>query len=184
MLDQILKNTQPHMDKVIVELQGEIAKYHTGKAEAALVEDIIVASYGAKMPLKQLATIATPESNQIVITPWDKGNLTQIEAAIREQNAQMNPSNDGAQIRITLPPMSGERRQELIKAVHKKGEEARVALRQIREDAWQEVKTAEKQKQLTEDDRYLGEDKLNKMISEYNGRVSEMVEGKEREILS
>lgn len=183
MLDAILKQTHPRMVQVIDQFRGELAKYHAGKADAAIVEDIMVSSYGTKMPIKQLATIATPDPTQIVITPWDQGNLVQIEAAIRESNVGLNPGSDGHQVRIAIPPMSGERRQELVKAAHKKAEEARVALRQIREEAWQQVKEAEKNKQLTEDDRYLGEEKLNKMISEYNGRVIELVEGKEREIL-
>lgn len=143
----------------------------------------MVEAYNAQMPLKQLATIASPEPTQILITPWDKGNLVQIEAAIRTANLSLTPTNDGTMIRINLPPLSTERRQDLVKAVHRKAEEARVALRLIREEAWQQVKEAEQNKQLTEDDRYLGEDKLNKMISEYNGKVGELVEGKEREVL-
>lgn len=183
MLDVILKATHPRMDQIIDQLRQELAKFHAGKADAAIVEDIMVSSYGTKMPIKQLATMATPDPTQIVITPWDQDNLVQIEAAIRASNIGLNPASDGRQVRIAIPPMSSERRHELVKAAHKKAEEARVALRQIREEAWHQVKEAEKNKQLTEDDRYLGEEKLNKMILEYNGRVSELVEGKEREII-
>lgn len=183
MLDDLLKQTHGKMESVINQLRQELTKFHTGKAQSTLVEDIMVDVYNSRMPLKQLATITTPEPMQLVITPWDKGNITQIEAAVRSSDLHVNPSSDGTMIRITLPPMSTERRLELVKAMHKKAEEARVALRQIREEVWKQIKEAEGQGKLTEDDRYLGEEKLNKSIAEYNGQVVEMVEGKERELL-
>lgn len=170
------------MESVIDQFRQALVKFHTGKAEATIVEDVPVDAYGSKLPIKQLATISTPEPSQIIITPWDKGNLVQVEAALRLSDLRLNPVNDGHFIRITLPPMSVERRQELVKAMHRKSEEARVALRQIREEAWIEVKEAEKAKQLTEDDRYLGEEKLNKLIAGCNGQIATLTDGKEREI--
>jgi ribosome recycling factor len=183
MLDTILKQTAPKMAKVVEQLGEALRGFHVGKASPQLVEDLKVNQYNTLLPIKQLASIAVAESNVILVTPWDPGSLSQIEAAVRESQAGLNTVSDGKALRIVLPPLSEERRQELTKLVYKKGEEARVALRTVRAVAWEHIKAAEKTGRLTEDDRYRGEEELNRLIAEHNDQVAQLINGKEREIM-
>ena len=184
MLDIIIKQSRPKMDRVVEAFFDDLKGIHTGRASAALVEDIKVSHYNAMIPLKQIASISAPHANLIVISPWDKGALQPIETAIKESGMQINPVNDGANIRISLPPMSEERRKELVKLIHQKAEEAKIALRNIREDSWRQIQKEEKQGIITEDDRYRGESELNKIIAEYNKKVEEIIKKKEQEIMT
>lgn len=181
-LMDIYAKTKPQMQEAIDKLAESLKTIHTGRASTLLVEDIMVSHYGATMTLKQVATIATPEATLIMITPWDKAAMGPIEKAIRESGRNLNPSNDGTSIRIALPPMSQERREELVKLVSKMAEETRVALRNIRKEAWETVQNQVKASELTEDDKYDGERDLNKMIDDFNAKVAELVTAKEKEI--
>lgn len=182
MLDKIIDSAKSKMDQVISHFQGELKSLHAGRASAGLVEDLPVSHYNSTMPIKQLASITIPDAASICITPWDKGALQPIETAIRGSNLSVNPINDGNSIRINLPPPSQDRRNELISAVNRKAEDGRIALRQIREDAWKSVQSSEKSGDLTEDDRYSGEKQLNKLIEEFNNKVKSEVDIKEKEI--
>ncbi len=178
----IYNKTKPKMQEAIDRFSESLKTIHTGRASALLVEDIQVEYYGSRMPLKQVANVGTPDATLITITPWDKGNLGPIETAIRESGRNLNPTNDGTMIRIALPPMSQERREELVKLVHKMAEETRIGLRNIRKDAWEEVQTEVKAGTLTEDDKYDGERDLNKMIDEFNDKVAQLATAKEKDI--
>ncbi|MEK7143033.1 MAG: ribosome recycling factor, partial [Patescibacteria group bacterium] len=154
----------------------------TGKANTALVENIQISYYGSNLPLKQMANLSAPNPNTIVIQPWDANALGDIELAIRNSQIGLNPSNDGRIIRLTLPPMTAERREELVKMIHQMAEECRVVLRNLREDAWREIKKLESQKQITEDDRYRAEKELNQLIEKYNLKINQSIEDKEKDI--
>lgn len=184
MLDSIIKATRPKMEAVIDFFVDDLRTIHTGRASAALVEDIKVNQYNTLLPIKQVATVNIPDASLIVINPWDKGTLLPIETAIRDSGLSLNPVNDGSAIRISLPPMSEDRRKELVKVVQGKGENAKVAVRTIREDAWKEIQKSEKASLITEDDRYRGEELLNKMIAEINLKIENLVKNKDREVMT
>ena len=184
MLEKILKQAQERMDKMVGVLVDDIKNIHTGRASSSLVEDIKVNHYNSLMPLKQIASITSPDPNLIIISPWDKGALLPIETAIKESKLNVSPVNDGKMIRISLPPMSEERRKEYVKIIHEKAEQARIGIRTLREDSWKQVKQLEKEKALTEDDRYMGEEKLNKLTSIINTRIEEIIKDKEKEIMT
>lgn len=182
MYQTIIHNLRPKMQEVIDKLSENFRSLRTGKANAALVENIAVSYYGTKMPLKQMAQISVPDANLIVIQPWDANSLGDIELAIRNSEIGASPVNDGRLIRLTLAPMTAERREELVKVLHKTAEECRVFLRNLREDSWKEIKKIETAKQITEDDRYRAEKDLNNLIEDFNKKISELIESKEKEI--
>lgn len=173
------REARTRMEEVVAKLEAEFGGIHTGRASATLVEKIEVTSYGQPMPLKAVATINVPEANQIAITPWDKGQLTQIEAAIRESDLSVSPVNDGNAIRIVFPPMTAERREALVKEVSKIAEEAKVALRNVRHEFLDRVK---KDPEATEDDKFTATKEFDDLIEEFNGKVEAMVKAKEEEI--
>jgi len=182
MLQPILNKLQPKMDEVATKLKEDLQTVRTGKASASLVDNIIVSYYGAQTPLKQMAQISTPDSNLITIQPWDTNSLGDIEIALRNANLGFGVTNDGRVVRVSLPPMTEERRLEFIKLIHQKAEAARIVLRNLREEAWREIQKEEKAGELTEDDRYQGEKDLNKMIEDANKKILEMIDAKEKEL--
>lgn len=182
MYQQIIRELKPKMDEVKDKLQENFRTLRTGKASSSLVENISVSYYGSTVPLKQMANISTPDANLIVIQPWDTNSLGDIELAIQNSGIGLNPSSDGRVIRLTLPPMTAERREELVKMIHKSAESAKIVLRNLREEAWREIQKLETQKQITEDDRYGAEKELNKLIEGYNNQIIELIEVKEKEI--
>jgi len=179
---QVIKNLLPEMDKVVEKLQTNFRSLRTGKANAALVENIQISYYGSTLPLKQMANISAPSANLIMIQPWDANALGDIQLAIQNSQIGLNPSSDGRLIRLVLPPMNAERREELVKMIHQIAEECKVILRNFREGAWQEIKKIEVQKQITEDDRYRAEKELNQLIEKYNLKINQLIEDKEKEI--
>ncbi|MBM2820961.1 MAG: frr, ribosome recycling factor, ribosome recycling factor [Candidatus Berkelbacteria bacterium] len=182
MYQKILNQIKPKMQEVIDKLSESFRNLRTGKANSALVENIFVTYYGTKVPLKQMAQISIPDASSVVIQPWDANSLGDVELAIRNSEIGLNPSSDGRVIRLSLPPMTTDRREELVKIIHKIAEECRIAMRNLREDAWKEIRKLESQKQITEDDRYTAEKDLNKLIEDYNLKVNKIVEDKEKEI--
>ncbi len=182
MLQDIYAQAKPKMQEALAKLEEGLKTIHTGRASTMLVEDLVITHYGSQMPIRQVANLATPDATLITITPWDKAALGPIETAVRESGRNLNPSSDGTTIRIALPPMSQERREEMVKLVHKMAEETRVSLRNIRKDAWEQVQDEVKEGKLTEDDKYDGEKDLNKMIDEFNSKVADLVAAKEKEI--
>jgi len=183
MIEKIVKELRPKMEEKVRQFSEKIKMIRAGKAEGSLVENINVSYYGTNIPLKQTASIQTPQPNLIIISPWDKNMLGDIELAIRNSGLSLNPSNDGNVIRIVLPPLSQERREELSKLIHKEGEAVKIVLRNLRHDSWQKIVRAEREHQISEDERYAGEEKLNKIIDEFNEKIDQIVKNKEAEIM-
>src|SRR4030042_3833299 len=182
MLDQIIQKARPEMEKATERFKEEIGKLRTGRANPAMVENLMVDYYGAKSPLKQVASITIPEPRLIVIAPWNKDNLVDIEKAVREAGLGLNPTNDGQVIRIAIPPLNEERRADLVKVLGKYSEEARVQIRQAREEAWDKIQVLVKEGKLGEDAKFRGKEQLQKLIDGYNKKVEEVRERKEKEI--
>jgi len=182
MLQPILNKLRPKMDEVALKLTEDLQTVRTGKASASLIDNITVSYYGTQTPLKQMAQISTPDASLITVQPWDVNSLGDIEIALRNANLGFGITNDGRVVRVSLPPMTEERRLEFVKLIHQKAEAARIVLRNLREESWREIQKAEKGGDLTEDDRYQGEKELNKMIEDYNKKILELIEGKEKEL--
>ena len=183
MLNEIIEQSRPKMEKAIERLKEEINKLRTGRANPAMVENLAVDYYGAKSPLKQVASINVPEPWLIVIQPWDKDNLVNIEKAINEAQLGFNPVNDGQVIRLAIPPLNEERRIELVKTLGKYAEAAKVSVRQAREEAWDDLQELVKNGKLGEDDKFRGKDLLQKSVDEYNRKIEEIREKKEKEMM-
>ncbi|HBB36378.1 MAG: ribosome recycling factor, ribosome recycling factor [Candidatus Moranbacteria bacterium GW2011_GWC1_45_18] len=183
MLNEIIEKARPGTEKAIERFREEIAKLRTGRANPAMVENLSVDYYGSKSPLKQVASITVPEPRLIVITPWSKDNLVDIEKALSESGLGLNPTNDGLVIRIAMPPLNEERRTELVKVLGKYSEEARVLVRQAREQAWDEIQDLVKSGKLGEDAKFKGKEQLQKLIDEYNEKIDEIRAKKEKEIM-
>ena len=184
MIHDIIKNAEPLFDTAIEHFVEETAKVRTGRATPALVDHLLVDYYNTRQPLRQIASVTAPEARLIVVAPWDKGSLVMIEAAIREADLGLNPSNDGSVIRLSLPPLTEERRRDLVKSLGRLAEEARIAVRTIREDAWKEMVEAEKSGGVSEDDKFRGKEELQKVVEKYNARIEEIRKKKEGEILT
>lgn len=182
MYQKIISQLRSKMDEVVEKFAESLKGLRVGQANAGLVENIAVSYYGSKIPLKQMANISIPDPNLIVIQPWDNNSLNDIVLAIQNSDVGLNPSSDGRAIRLVLPPMTEEIRQDLAKMIHKTAEECRIVLRNLREEAWKKVKNLEEQKQVTEDDRYRAEKELNKLIDDYNLKINQVLEKKEKEI--
>ncbi len=171
------------MEKAVSVYRDELRGLRTGRATPALVDNIRVEYYGSPTPLKQLAQISTPDPQQIVIRPYDQGSLKDVEKAIRSSDLGMSPNNDGKLIRLIVPPMSGEQRQKMVSRIKKSGEEAKVAIRNIRRDANKHFDQAEKNKEMTEDERDKGKDEVQHLTKRFEDRVSELAEKKTKEVL-
>lgn len=184
MIKELLSDNIPAFESALDRFSIEASKLRTGRANPALVENISVDYYGTRTPLKQIANISIPEARQILIQPWDKGTITLIEAAIRESDLGLNPGNDGQGIRIVLPALNEERRRELVKTLNSRAEDARISIRNTREDVWKALQKAEQDGQIAEDDKFQGKDELQKVVDEYNQKLEVLRKKKEEEILT
>lgn len=171
------------MGESLVKFEGEIAKIHTGRANTALVEDMMISYYGNQMPLKKVASVSVPSQSLIVVQPWDKEALSNIEAAIRESDLGFGVANDGNLIRLTIPSLTEERRKELSRVLDKIAEEFRVSLRNLRRPVWAEIQEKKKRGEITEDDMYVLEKELNKIIEENQQVIAKKLEIKKNEVL-
>jgi len=180
---EILHSTEEKMKKSFESMLREFSEISTGRANPHLVEGLHVDYYGTPTMLKQLASITTADAHLIVIQPWDATAIVEIEKAIMKSNLGINPSNDGKLIRLSIPQLSKERREELVKVVHKMSEEGRVSLRTIRRDAKEALEKLEKDKAITEDDKFRSIDELQKLVDKYIAKVDETLKSKEKEIL-
>jgi ribosome recycling factor len=171
------------MESALEALRREFASVRTGKASPALLDSVRVEAYGSKVPLNQVGTVAAPEPRLLTITPWDKSLLKEIDRGLRESDLGLNPSNDGSIIRVPIPALTEERRREFVKHLHKMAEEARVAVRQARKDANDEVKGSQKKEGLSEDDVRREQDKVQKLTDQYIGKVEEILKHKEAEVM-
>ncbi len=183
MTDKILKNADSKMKKTIEALTKELSSIRTGRASPALVEHIKVDYHGVITPLIQLASISVPEPKTIAIHPWDRTIINNIDKAILKSDLGLNPVNDGTNIRINLPALTEERRKDLIKAVHKRLEESRITIRNLRRESIDELKTAEKNKEISQDQSIRASEQLQKLTDSYIESINRIGKDKESEIL-
>jgi ribosome recycling factor len=183
MIDEALSQTGTKMSRTIEALKKELATIRTGRASPALVDHIRVDHYGTPMSLKELATISAPEARLLLIQPWDRKALHSIEKAIQKSDLGLNPTNDGNAIRIRIPELSEERRRELVKAVHKRAEEGRVALRNTRRSALEELRELEREKEISEDEGKRAQERLQQLTDGFIVEVNKKAEDKEAELL-
>ena len=179
-MDEARKKMQKAMDY----LHEEFGKLQTGRANAALVEGVEVEVFGSTMPLKGLASITIPESNQIAIQPWNRDHLPNVEKAIVEAKLGLNPSNDGNVIRLIIPPLTEERRKDLVKLLHKYAEDSRVSIRNARHEALKKLEMMEKEKEISEDELKGKEKSLQNQVDEFNDKVEEAAKQKEKDIMT
>jgi ribosome recycling factor len=178
-----LQKAKERMESALESLRREFAGVRTGKASPQLLDAIRVEAYGSRVPLNQVGTVSAPEPRMLTIQPWDRGLVKDIERALRESDLGLNPSNDGQLIRIPIPPLTEERRREYVRLLHKLAEEGRVAVRQARKDANDEVKARQKKEGLSEDDIRREEKEVQKLTDQYIARVEEMLKHKEAEVM-
>jgi ribosome recycling factor len=180
---QVISNSKERMTKAIQAYSRELASIRAGRASASLLDRITVDYYGAPTPVNQLAGISVPEARLLVIQPYDKSILGEIEKAIIKSDLGLNPTNDGSLLRIAIPALTEERRKELVKVVKKESEDAKVAIRNIRRDANDDLKKLEKNGEITEDDLRGYSDDIQKMTDEHISKVDSITKDKEKEIL-
>ena len=180
---ETLHNTEEKMKKAFESMNREFHEVRTGRASPSLVEGLHIDYYGTPTMLKQLAAISAPDAHLIVIQPWDPTAIVEIEKAIMKSNLGITPSNDGKIIRLAVPQLSKERRQELAKLIHKMSEDGRVSMRTIRRDAKEAIEKLEKDKLISEDDKFRGIDELQKVVDKYIAKIDELLKNKEKEVL-
>ena len=182
-MSETITTAEERMTKTLANLKDGFATLRTGRASAALFDKIRVDAYGEKSPINQVANISVPEARLIVIQPWDKALMGEIEKAIRSSELSLNPSNDGKVIRISIPPLTEERRKELVKQAKNQAEQSRVAIRNIRRDGNEELKKLLKDGKITEDEESKGAEELQKSTDTFIGKVNQVLEEKEKEIM-
>ena len=182
-MDKVNRNLEERMQKATEALKEEFNMIRTGRASTALFEKIRIEYYGQQTPLNQVATISVPEARLVVIQPWDRSILATIEKAIQKSELSVNPNNDGKVIRISIPPLTEERRRELAKLAKNKTEQARVTVRNIRRDGNEELKRMQKSSEISEDDAKRGMDEIQKITDRFIEDVNKLLAEKEEEIL-
>jgi ribosome recycling factor len=183
MVREVLHDAEDRMQKAIQTLESDLRTIRTGRASPALLEKIMVEYYGVPTPLNQMSTISTPEARVLMIKPWEVSALRGIERAIMESDLGLNPNNDGKVIRLVLPALTEERRKDLVKQVHKRLEESRVAIRNVRRDAIHDLQEFQKEGEISEDDLHRGRDKVQELTDKYIAKVEEVGTTKEAEIM-
>ena len=177
-----LRSLEEEMKQIVGRLQEEYAKMRTGRATSALVEGIKASYYGTPTPLKQMANISVPEGSLIVIQPWDKNQLGEVEKAVRDSGKGLEPTNDGNVVRVSIPPLTADRRSDLAKMINMQAEEAKVALRNLRQKQWQNLLEEVKAGSATEDDKFRCEKDINELTKKYNEEVNHLAGVKTKEI--
>ncbi len=184
MIKEILKEHEERMQKAIDALRREYSTLRAGRATPALFDKVMVEYYGSIVPINQVANVSVPEPRLLVISPWEKQMLHEIEKAIMKSDLELSPSSDGNVIRLAIPQLTEERRKDLVKVINKKGEEGKIALRNIRRDGNDEIKALEKSKDITEDESKKAQEDLQKIVDRYVEQVNEIKEAKEKEIMA
>lgn len=182
-VNETLNLTKEGMNKTIDFYKGQLAKVRTGRASSSLIDGVKVDYYGTLAPVSQTATVSAPDARTIMIQPFDRTMIAEIEKAIRQADLGFNPQNDGTVIRIPVPPLTEERRKEFVKLCKKYGEEAKIAIRNHRRDGLDMLRDFEKEKEISEDDLKRGEDEVQKLTDEYVKKVDELTAKKEKELL-
>lgn len=182
-MEQIIKDAKSRMDKSLETLRSELSKVRSGKATTALLDGIKVDYYGNTTPLNQVGNLTVLDAHTLSFTPWDKSMVNPADKAILEANIGLNPVSDGTNLKIPIPPLNEERRKELVKIVKKFGEDAKIAVRNIRRDANDHLKREEKDKKMSEDQLKDAEDTIQKLTDEHTQKVDEVLKHKEKEIM-
>ena len=182
-MNELIKNTEEKMGKSIDALDREYKSIRAGRANAAVLDRVNVDYYGVPTPVQQLAAISVPEPRTLLITPWDKSTLEDIEKAILTSEIGINPQNDGICIRLNFPPLTEERRKDIVKDIRKKGEDAKVAVRNQRRDALDKLKALKKNNAIPEDDETNGEKKIQNLTDKFCKEIDELANIKEKEIM-
>ena len=182
-MEMVLIESEEKMEKALVSLAGEFSRLRTGRASSALLEGVKVNYYGTLTPLKQIASVSVPDSRSITIQPWDRSAFGDVEKAILKSDLGLNPINDGKIIRINIPPLTEERRKELVKIAKKYSEDAKIAIRNVRRDANESLKKMQKSKEITEDDLRKGQNDVQKLTDEQVAKADEALKAKESEIM-
>jgi ribosome recycling factor len=182
-MEALVKDTSARMERSIEAFRKELGKVRTGRASFSLLDGVKVDYYGTLTPLQQVGTLSVPESRLITVTPWDTKLIGPIEKAIQGSGLGLNPSSDGKTVRIPIPPLTEERRRELAKVVRKMGEDARVAVRNIRREAIEKLKDREKKKEISEDVVKRGQERIQKETDAHVKKIDEILKSKEQEIL-
>jgi len=183
MVQDVLSEAEEKMKKAVMAIKSELAGVRTGRASAMLFDRITVDYYGTRTPLKQMASISTPEAQLAIIQPWDKSSIPAIEKAIMTSDLGVTPSNDGNVVRVPFPPLSEERRRDFVKLVKKMAEEGKVSMRSVRHSARDDLEELEKEKVISEDDRKRAEKKVDELTDKYVKEVDGLLQRKEQEIM-
>ncbi len=183
-MKELFEDGKKRMGKTLKAFKEEVSRVRTGRASVSLLEGIKVDYYGTKMPITQLATVTVQEARYIIIQPWDVSAIKEIEKAIMESDLGLTPTSDGKVIRLTVPPLTEERRRDLVKVVRKMAEEARIAIRNIRRELMDSLKKKKKEGEISEDDFHRYQDQVQKLTDEHIKKVDEVLEEKEKEIMT
>jgi len=183
MLEDVYQEVEHKMERSLDALRKELSRIRTGRASLTLLDGIAVDYYGTATPLNQLATLAVPESRLITIQPWDKSQIGSIEKEILRSDLGLTPTNDGTVIRLTIPPLTADRRKDLVKQVKRVGEETKIALRNVRRDGNDTLKSMEKEKIVSEDDWRRGQEQVQKITDRYIATTDEILQSKEHEVM-
>jgi ribosome recycling factor len=183
MMKELFIETEKKMKKALEASQHELALIRTAKATTTLLDGIKVEYYGTRVPLNQVAALSTPEARLLLVQPWEKNMIKEIEKALLASDLGLTPNSDGHVIRLPIPPLTEERRKELVKVVHRLAEEGRIAVRNVRRDAIEELRKAEKDGDLPQDDSKKAQDHIQELTDTYVNKVNEIMEAKEKEIM-
>ncbi|HOP22556.1 MAG TPA: ribosome recycling factor [Gammaproteobacteria bacterium] len=183
MINEILEDAKTRMGKSVESLKGDLAGVRTGRANTALIDGLTVSYYGNATPINQVANVAVADSRTLTITPWEKDMVAPIEKAIMTSSLGLNPVSAGLVIRLPLPPLTEERRKEMVKVVHGHGENCKIAIRNIRRDANQHLKSLQNEKEITEDELHGSEQQVQDITDKYVAKVDSVVQEKEKELM-
>jgi ribosome recycling factor len=183
MIEEFKKDAEVRMNKSVEALKSDLTKLRTGRAHTSLLEHITVDYYGSEVPINQVANISVSDARTLTVTPWEKQMVSVVEKAIMNSGMGLNPASAGEVIRVPLPPLTEERRKDMIRVVRQEGEGARVAIRNIRRDVLGDIKTLLKEKEITEDDERRSHDDIQKITDKYIAQVDKLLEDKEKDLM-
>lgn len=182
-MESVFKDCEINMQKAIKGLEKNFSKLRTGRASTSLVDDVVVQYYNTPTPLNQLASISIPDSRTIAIQPWDRNSFGDVEKAIMKSDLGLNPVNDGKMIRINIPPLTEDRRKDLVKIAKKNTEDAKIVIRNVRREANETLKKMKNEKEITEDDLHKGQEKTQELTDEFVAKADQLLADKEKEIM-
>ena len=184
MIDEIISSNKQNFEKAMEHFHHELSSVRTGRANPALLATVMVESYGSKVPIQQVANITVSDAKTLTISPWDKGQIQEIEKGIMAANLGFTPGNDGNVIRINLPPLTEDRRKEMVKLVGQIAEHAKIGVRQVREDILKAVKREETDGKISKDDVAYAQKKVQELVDDYNGQIKNIAADKETELMT